>query len=245
MAPDQQAALDFYRDLFGWQGEVGPAETGGYSVCTLKGRPVAGIMRATEPGMPTVWTTYLATDSVDATLKAATHAGATVMMGAQDVMDLGRMAVVQDPTGAVFGLWEPGTFHGAGIVNEHGALIWNELTTPDTHKAAAFYGAILPISPEPTTLEGAEGYTEFKVGGRGVAGMMDMSNLPPGVPPHWMPYFKVDDVDEIQAAAVRAGATVLAPAFDMPAGRMAVLADPQGGGFSVIKENAAAAPSPA
>ncbi|MEU8436448.1 VOC family protein [Streptomyces sp. NPDC029216] len=249
MVPDQQAALDFYCDLFGWQGEIGPAETGGYSVCHLKGKPVAGIMKAMNPDgstpdpmPPTVWTTYLATDSVDSTLKAATDAGASVMMDATDITDIGRMAVVKDPTGAVFGLWEPGTFYGAGIVNEHGALIWNELTTPDTDRAAAFYSAILPISPEATTLEGAEGYTEFKVGGRGVAGMMDMSNLPPGVPPHWMPYFKVDDVDEIQAAAVRGGATVLAPAFDMPAGRMAVLADPQGGGFSVIKEKAAVTP---
>ncbi|MGW0395481.1 VOC family protein [Streptomyces sp. NPDC003042] len=241
MVPDQQAALDFYCDLFGWQGEIGPPETGGYSVCTLKGRPVAGIMKAMnpdgtvpEPMPPTVWTTYLSTDGIDATLKAATNAGGTVMMGPMDVMDLGRMAVITDPTGAVVGLWQPGSFDGAGIVNEHGALIWSELTTRDTDAAAAFYSAILPITTTPSTEEGGEGYTEFKVGGRAVAGIMNMDKLPPGVPPHWMPYFHVDDVDSIQAATVRAGGSVLAPAFDMVAGRMAVLADPQGGGFSVI-----------
>ncbi|MFD9410876.1 VOC family protein [Streptomyces sp. NPDC059989] len=241
MVPDQQAALDFYCDLFGWQGEIGPAETGGYSVCHLKGKPVAGIMKASNPDgsvpdpmPPTVWNTYLSTDNLDGALKAVTDAGGSVMMGPMDVMDLGRMAFITDPTNAVFGLWQPGTFEGAGIVNEHGALVWNELNTPDVPAAAAFYSAILPVSTARSTMPGADVYTEFKVGGRAVAGMMDLAQLPAGVPPHWMPYFSVDSVDEIQAAAERAGGSVMAPAFDMVAGRMAVLADPQGGTFSVI-----------
>lgn len=250
MVPDQQAALDFYRDLFGWQGEIGPAETGGYSVCTLKGKPVAGIMKAMNPDgtvpdpmPPTVWTTYLSTDGIDATLKSVTDAGGSVMMGPMDVMDLGRMAVVTDPTGAVVGLWQPGSFDGAGIVNEHGALIWNELSTGDTDAAAAFYSAVLPISPAPSQMPGAEFYTEFKVAGRAVAGMMDLSNMPAGVPPHWLPYFHADDVDSVQAAAVRAGGNVMAPAFDMAAGRMAVLTDPQGGVFAVITASAPEQPA--
>ncbi|MEV7728975.1 VOC family protein [Streptomyces sp. NPDC087917] len=241
MVPDQQAAIDFYRDLLGWQGEVGPPETGGYAVCTLKGKPVAGIMKAMSPDgtvpdpmPPIVWTTYLATDSLDSTVKALTDAHGKVLAGPMDVMDLGRMAVVADPTGAVFGLWEAGTFDGAGIVNEHGALIWSELTTGDIPAAAAFYSAILPVTTAASEMPGAEGYTEFQVAGRAVGGMMDLAQLPPGVPPHWQAYFHVDDVDEVQAAAVRAGGSVLAPAFDMAAGRMAVLADPQGGAFSVI-----------
>ncbi|MCX5146152.1 VOC family protein [Streptomyces sp. NPDC048550] len=250
MVPDQQAALDFYRDLFGWQGEIGPAETGGYSVCTLQGKPVAGIMKAMNPDgtvpdpmPPTVWTTYLATDSIDATLKSVTDAGGSVMMGPMDVMDLGRMAVITDPTGAAVGLWQYGTFAGAGIVNEHGALIWNELNTGDTKAAAAFYSAVLPLTTAATEMPGAEGYIEFKVGGRAVGGMMDLSALPAGVPPHWLPYFHVDDVDSIQAAAERAGGSVMAPAFDMAAGRMAVLADPQGGTFAVIKASAPEQPA--
>lgn len=241
MVPDQQAALDFYSDLFGWQGEVGPPETGGYSVCQLKGKPVAGIMKAMNPDgtvpdpmPPTVWTTYLSTDGIEATLKAVTDAGGSVMVGPMDVMELGRMAVIADPTGAVVGLWQAGSFDGAGIVNEHGALIWNELSTSDTDAAAAFYSAVLPISPAPSQMPDAQGYTEFNVGGRAIGGMMDLSSMPPGVPPHWLPYFHVDDVDSIQAAAVRAGGSVKAPAFDMAAGRMAVLSDPQGGTFAVI-----------
>lgn len=250
MVPDQQAALDFYRDLFGWQGEIGPPETGGYSVCLLNGKPVAGIMKAMNPDgtvpdplPPTVWTTYLATDAIDATLKSVTDAGGSVMAGPMDVMELGRMAVVTDPTGAVVGLWQAGSFDGAGIVNEHGALIWNELSTGDTGAAAAFYSAVLPMSSAPSEMPGAEGYTEFTVDGRAVAGMMDLSAMPPGVPPHWLPYFHVDDVDSVQAAAVRAGGSVMAPAFDMAAGRMAVLADPQGGGFAVITASAPEQPA--
>ncbi|MEX0172071.1 VOC family protein [Streptomyces sp. LMG1-1-1.1] len=242
MAPDQQAAIDFYCDLFGWQGEVGPEETGGYAVCTLKGRPVAGIMKAMNPDgtvpdlmPPTMWTTYLSTDDIESTVKSVTEAHGTVMMGPADVMDLGRMAVIADPAGAVVGLWQAGTFGGAGIVNEHGALIWNELVTGDLPAASAFYSAILPVSTARSEMPGGEGYVEFKVAGRAVGGMMDLAAMPPGVPPHWQPYFHVDSVDDIQAAAVRAGASVLAPAFDMAAGRMAVLADPQGGAFSLIK----------
>ncbi|MFG2879300.1 VOC family protein [Streptomyces sp. NPDC048337] len=245
MVPDQQAALDFYCDLFGWQGEIGPPETGGYSVCHLKGKPVAGIMKASNPDgsvpdpmPPTVWNTYLTTDNLDGTLKAVTDAGGTVVMGPADVMDLGRMAFIADPTGATFGLWQPGTFDGAGIVNEHGALNWNELNTGDVPAAAAFYTAVLPVTTARSTIPGAEFYTEYKVDGRAVAGMMDLAQLPAGVPPHWMAYFRVDSVDEIQAAAERAGGSVMAPAFDMVAGRMAVLADPQGGVFSVITPRA-------
>ncbi|WP_406210646.1 VOC family protein [Kitasatospora sp. NBC_01560] len=241
MVPDQQAALDFYKDLLGWQGEVGPPEQGGYAVCTLKGKPVAGIMKAMNPDgsipdplPPAAWTTYLSTDNIDGALKAVTDAGGTALMGPADVMDLGRMAVIADPAGAVFGLWQAGTFDGAGIVNEHGALIWNELVTADLPAASAFYSGVLPVTTARSEMPGAEGYLEFKVGDRAVGGIMDLSTLPPGVPPHWQPYFAVDSVDEVQDAAVRAGGSVLAPAFDMAAGRMAVLADPQGGAFSVI-----------
>ncbi|MFD4246647.1 VOC family protein [Streptomyces sp. NPDC058525] len=250
MVPDQQAALDFYCGLFGWQGEIGPSEQGGYTVCTLKGKPVAGIMKAMypdgsipDPLPPTVWTTYLSTDSLDATVKSLTDARGQVLMGPMDVMDLGRMAVASDPTGAVIGLWEPGTFDGAGIVNEHGALIWSELSTGDTDAAAAFYSAILPVTTAPTEMEGGSDYTEFKVAGRAVAGMMSLDNLPPGTPPNWLPYFHADSVDSIQSAAAEAGATVLKPAFDMVAGRMAVLADPQGAVFAVITAKAPEQPA--
>lgn len=171
-----------------------------------------------DPMPPTVWTTYLSTDNVDGTLKSVTDAGGGVMMGPVDVMELGRMAIVTDPTGAVVGLWQPGTFDGAGIVNEHGALTWNELATNDTAAAAEFYSRVLPLTTGPTDLLGAEGYTTIRVDGREVGGMMSLDQHPAGTPPHWLTYFHADDVDAIAAAAGKAGGKVIAPPFDMPHG---------------------------
>ncbi|MFC5722180.1 VOC family protein [Streptomyces gamaensis] len=240
MVPEQQAALDFYRDLFGWQGQVGPPETGGYAVCELNGRPVAGIMSAMnpdgsapEPAPPTVWTTYLAVADADAASRAITAAGGKVELGVLDVMDLGRMAVASDPTGAVFGIWQAKDFAGAGVTRAPGALVWNELNTPDVTAASAFYAAAFGI--EATPMEGADGYFALKAGGEPVGGMQSLSNLPEGTPPNWTVYFAVDDCDSTVDALIRAGGNVLKPPFDMIAGRMAVVQDPWGGVFCVIK----------
>ncbi|MEV5951124.1 VOC family protein [Streptomyces sp. NPDC051993] len=250
MVPDQQAALDFYRDLFGWQGEVGPPETGGYALCSLRGQPVAGIMAAMNPDgskpdpmPPAVWTTYLATDDLAATEKKSASNGGQAMVPGMDVMTLGRMAVASDPTGAVFGLWQAKDFRGAGVVNEPGAIIWNELNTSDTDAAASFYSKALGVTAAP--MEGGEGYFALNVGGRTVGGMQALSNienLPPQTPSHWLTYFAVDDTDSAVDTVVRGGGTVLKPPFDMMAGRMAVVQDPQGAVFAVIN---AKGPEPA
>lgn len=236
MVPDQQAALDFYKDLFGWQGEVGPPETGGYSVCTLHGKPVAGVMAATSadggPTPPPAWTVYLATEDTDAATHRVGESGGTVMVPGMDVMDLGRMAVAADPTGAVFGLWQAKDFIGAQMVNEHGAVIWSELNTSDPDTAEPFYRG-LGIDTAP--MEGAPGYRALNVGGRTVGGAQGLENSPPGTVSHWLTYFAVDDTDSTVDALVRADGSVLVPPFDMMAGRMAVVQDPQGAVFALIK----------
>ncbi|RAJ69038.1 hypothetical protein K378_01927 [Streptomyces sp. Amel2xB2] len=236
MVPDQQAALDFYKDLFGWQGEVGPPETGGYSVCTLHGKPVAGVMAAMAPdGGPTpppAWTMYLATEDTDAAAHRIGENGGTVMVPGMDVMDLGRMAVAKDPTGAVFGLWQAKDFVGAQVVNEHGAVIWSELNTSDPEIAEPFYRN---LGIETAPMEGAPGYNALTVGGRTIGGAQGLENSPPGTPSHWLTYFAVDDTDSTVDALVRADGSVLVPPFDMMAGRMAVVQDPQGAVFAVIR----------
>ncbi|MEU5211573.1 VOC family protein [Streptomyces sp. NPDC020742] len=236
-APDQQAAIDFYSQVFGWTGEIGPPETGGYAVCHLNGKPVAGIMAAMsmggQPPPATVWTTYLATADAEATSQAVGKAGGTVLMPVMDVMTLGKMAITADPTGAVFGIWQAGDFHGAGIVNEHGALIWNELNTTDPSAAATFYRSALGIESNP--MEGAENYYALTVNDRPVGGMQPMSEqMPPDTPSHWLAYFSVADADETVAKVTAAGGAALQPPFDMVAGRMAVVTDPQGATFAVI-----------
>ncbi|MFD8317510.1 VOC family protein [Kitasatospora purpeofusca] len=236
MASDQQAALDFYRDLFGWQGEVGPPEFGGYAVCSLNGRPVAGIMARSgpegQPLPPVSWTTYLAADDADAAGQAISGAGGTILYPVMDVGDTGRMLVAADPTGAVFGVWQKLEFIGAGVVNEPGALVWNELNTTDTAAAGRFYQQALGLRP--ATVQGMDGFYSLNVGDHTVGGMQPVAGyLPPGTPSHWMTYFSVDDTDSTVDALVKAGGSVVQPPFDMQAGRMAVVADPQGAVFAL------------
>ncbi|MFF2660943.1 VOC family protein [Kitasatospora sp. NPDC058032] len=235
---DQQAALDFYRDLFGWQGEVGPAEFGGYAVCSLNGKPVAGIMSRSEAGEsgqplpPVSWTTYLATDDADAAALAVVGAGGAIIHPVVEVGGTGRMLVAADPTGAVFGVWQKLEFIGAGIVNEPGSLVWNELNTTDTAAAGRFYQQAFGLRPG--TIQGMEGFYSLNVGDHTVGGMQPVAGyLAPGTPSHWMAYFSVDDTDSTVDALVKAGGSVIQPPFDMQAGRMAVVRDPQGAVFSV------------
>jgi predicted enzyme related to lactoylglutathione lyase len=236
MVPDQQAALDFYRDLFGWQGEVGPQEYGGYAVCTQRGRPVAGIMQAMspngEPPVPSSWTTYFASGDIGSTESRVLDEGGALLVPPMQVGELGWMMIGADPQGAVFGLWQAKDFPGAGIVNEHGALIWNQLITSEIKGAGEFYRALgMDCAPLP----GMPGFTGFKVKGQTVAGVQDMHNMDDGIPPHWLVHFAVDDADSTVDAVVRAGGTLRVPTFDLEkVGRLAVVQDPQQALFAVI-----------
>ena len=238
MAKDQQAAMDFYRGLFGWTGEPGPAEFGGYAMMALRDKPVVGIGPSMAPeGMPEpphVWTTYLASDDADATTKLITENGGTVMVPPMDVGDVGRMAIAADPTGAVFGYWQHKQFFGAVVVNEPGALIWNECNTRDVPAASAFYHAVFDI--DVAAMEGAEDYFGLNVAGKPVGGMQDISaQFPEHVPAHWMSWFAVDDVDATVQKAQSLGGTITVTAQDIPPGRMAGISDPWGAVFCVLK----------
>jgi predicted enzyme related to lactoylglutathione lyase len=238
-APDQQAAIDFYSDLFGWTGRIGPEEAGGYAVCELDGKPVAGIMAAVpmgdQPAPPTVWTTYLSASDVEAAAQAVDEAGGTVLMPPVDVMTLGRMCIAADPAGAVFGLWQPVDFPGAGVVNENGALVWNELNTTDPSAVPGFYRRVLGIETAP--MEGAEdSYFSLRAGDRVVGGMQRVpAQAPEGTPSHWLCYFAVADADATVRKVSAGGGAVLQEPFEMTAGRMAILTDPQGAVFAVIQ----------
>ncbi|GAB2861950.1 VOC family protein [Actinocorallia aurea] len=236
MAKDHPAALEFYHDLFGWQGEVGPAEFGGYSTCELHGKAVAGIGPTMAPeGMPeppTVWTTYLASTDISGTQDAIVAAGGTLIAPVMEIGDLGRMLVAADSQGAVFGVWQAGTFPGTRIVGESGAPVWHELHTPDIERAAAFYGAVFGIEIVP--MQGGDSYWELQAGGRTVGGAGLLESDPPGVPPHWRVYFAADDVDATVAVLTEHGGKVLTAPFDMAAGRMAVVTDPQGAPFALL-----------
>jgi predicted enzyme related to lactoylglutathione lyase len=234
---DPEGARAFYGQLFGWEFDIGPEEAGFYTICRVRGLSVARLGQAMQEGMPTVWTTYIATDDVEATMQRVVEAGGEALMGPIDVMDQGRLAIASDVTGAVFGIWQAGKHTGAQLVNEPGGWIWNELYTRDLAAAQEFYTKVFGYGWEAFgTGDGGPAYQLLKVGENTVGGAMQIpADSPAGIPPHWMTYFAVEDTDTVIAAAERLGGTVEALAFDTPVGRIAVLRDPQSGVFSVIQ----------
>ncbi len=237
--PDIPAAADFYRALFGWECPEGDPEFGGYRVCTLNGRTVAGLGPAMNPGPP-YWSTYVNVVSADEAVAKAEAAGGTVIVPAMDVGPAGRMAFFADPVGAVIGVWQAGEHPGAGVVNEPGAFCWSELLTSDIARSIEFYGAVFGWTAQ--TNEGEMPYTEFSVDGRAIAGMMTIPPMaPPDMPPNWGVYFAVGNTDDAVARIQDLGGAVLMAAIDIEPGRFAVVADPAGAVFNVIALNPALA----
>lgn len=239
-SPDTDAAAAFYGELMGWTAtEPGPVEeSGGYRVFEQDGQSIAGLMGHMQEGQPTVWSTYIGVADADETAAKVTAAGGSVVVEPMDVMDIGRMAFFADPSGAVFGVWQPRTFAGADLVNEPNSLCWNELLTRDAEAGKAFYPAVFGWTAGRPSFEGApETYTIWELDGQGVAGMMQMSDeqLPPEVPAHWSVCFAVADCDATVAKARQLGGTVTMESMDMPIGRFAGLIDPQGASFTVMK----------
>jgi uncharacterized protein len=240
-SPDLGQSIDFYGALFGW--EVPESENseqnGGYRQAMLGGKPVAGMMPLMQEGQPPAWSSYVSVEDADATAAKVTEAGGTVIAEPMDVMDLGRMAVFADPTGAVFGIWQPGTFIGAEVVNEPGALSWNELNTRDPEAARAFYGSVFGWGAQANDLGDAGTYTEWKLGEGAVGGMLNMAErgVPDQVPPHWQVYFAVEDTDATVEKARQSGGGVMVEPVDIPVGRFAILTDPHGASFAVIALN--------
>ena len=233
---DVEAAKAFYGPLLGWTPQdAGPVEeSGGYGFFLKDGKMVAGYGPQQSPGPP-FWTTYVIVSDADEVAKRVEQAGGTVVMAAMDVMTAGRMAVFQDPQGAYISVWQPGEHQGAQLVNEPGSLSWNELQTRDPEGSKAFYAAVFGWE-EQTHDEGPMPYTEFKVNGASIAGMLPMPPMiPKEVPPHWLVYFAVEDTDATVAQATELGGTVRMPPMDVPVGRFSVLSDPQGATFAVIK----------
>jgi predicted enzyme related to lactoylglutathione lyase len=241
---DQKGSVSFYRSLFGWglnEQPMGPSEV--YSMFTARGREVAAAynMRPEErqTGIPPHWNAYVTVDDVDASAKRAAELGGKVIAPPFDVMDAGRMAVLQDPTGAYVQIWMPKRSIGARVLNEEGALCWTELSTRDTKAASAFYTQLFGWSAK-VGGQGVQAYTEFTPKGAHypIGGMIDMAafgDRGAGIPPNWMPYFQVADVDASGAKAASLGGHVGVGPTDLEnVGRFACIADPQGAVFAVF-----------
>lgn len=240
ISTDVGAAKDFYGGLFGWEwaGLEAPQDST-YLIASRAGANVAGLASqppdTAEQGLPSMWNTYVAVDSADETTAKAEAAGGTIIQAPMDIPSSGRMAFVMDPSGAAIGMWQAGEHKGAGLVKEHGALIWSEVYAPDTDVTVAFYGEVFGWERVSMQIPNGGSYTTFELGGEAVAG-----TIPPPmeqVPAHWHVWFGSNDAEATAAKAAELGATVLIDPMDSPIGKIGSFHDPVGAVFSVIAPN--------
>ena len=245
--PDPEAAKAFYCGLFGWEVEDRPIESGGtYSMMQIDGKNVTALS-AMQPemqaqGVPAFWSSYVKHDNVDAVAPKISAGGGTLMFPPMDVMQYGRMLLVQDPEGAPFGVWQPAEHIGAELVNMPNAVVWNELQTRQPTAAKAFYESVFDWG----SAADKSGYVTFAVDGRIQAGMITMDeNWGPEIPANWSVYFMVEDVAAKAELAQKLGGNVMVPPTQ--AGEMgifAVIQDPQGGVFNIMSFSGPVDPPP-
>jgi len=237
---DGEGAKRFYSQLFGWESTdspVGPNMV--YTMLKQDGKDVGGLYQLPpemkDQGVPPHWLSYVSVTSADEASSQSKQLGGKLMKEPFDVMDAGRMAVIQDPTGAVFAVWQPIKHAGAGIYNVPNSFCWNELGTTDPGRATEFYSKLFGWTANKQQFGEME-YTIFQNQGRGAGGAYKLTPEMGSVPPHWLVYFAVEDCDKTVEKATSLGATTLAPPVEAPGvGRFSVLRDPQGAVFAVIK----------
>ena len=236
---DQNAAKIFYTSLFGWTVDDSPMGPGDfYSMFRLSGRDTgAGYTMRKEQraqGVPPNWMIYLAVENADQAASKAAQAGGTVLSPAFDVMDAGRMAVIQDPTGAIFSVWQPKNSKGIGISGDN-AFCWADLSTPNPDRASKFYAdmfgwQLMKDEKDPS------GYIHIKNGENFIGGIPPATHRNPNIPSHWLIYFQVADPEAATAKVAQLGGKILMPARKMEnVGAWSIVADPQGAVFALFK----------
>jgi hypothetical protein len=235
---DATASNQFYAALFGWRRSFMPRDDGSfYTLLQLDGKDIAAFQEvyeepATKDRLPG-WRLHIATDNLDRSLKKAIALGGRLLEGPSEMDEVGRFALLADSTGAVFVLREAHGHIGAEVINQAGALAWQELATSDCETAKDFYGNLFEWQAQ-TISAGARTYTKFKTRkNRWESG--GLAPLTDARPPGWMAFFAVDDCDKSVSKARTLGAHIKKPPADLPGiGRCATLEDPQGAVFSVV-----------
>ena len=239
---DPAGSREFYSKLFGWTAEPEKdPNAGGYAVAKLGGKDVAGIGGQQDPNAPSAWMVYIGSSDASALAKKVEAAGGKVVAPAFEVMDVGTMAVFQDPTGAFISAWQPNTMPGFGVMRRAGAYSWAELNSRGIDRASGFYTKVFGWTTKKSPMgEGMGDYTEFQLGGESIAGGMEMNPMvPKEVPSYWMVYFGATDVDAAHKKAVGLGASEMVPPSDFPGGRFSILSDPQGAMFGIMSSDQA------
>jgi len=234
---DAEASRDFYTKLFGWNVEVNPdPQYGGYGLAKIDGNDAAGIGPQMTPGAPTTWNIYIGTDDVDKLAQDVSAAGGTVVAPPFDVGDQGRMAVFQDPTGAFISAWQTSRMGGFQTEGTN-TYAWSELNARGLDKAIPFYERVFGWKAKKSEMPADAGpYTEFQLNGQSIAGALEINPaMPAEIPSYWMLYFGVDDVDASYRKALDLGAREMVSPQDFPGGRFAIVSDPQGAMFGLLK----------
>lgn len=231
---DGAGSKEFYGSLFGWQANDIPLGDGNvYTMLQIDGKDVAALYTRAE-GRPE-WRLYVAVANADETASRIEGLGGKILQGPFDVFESGRMANLEDPTGAVFAIWQAGQHIGSRLVNQPHTHCWSELATPDKGKAEAFYTGLFGWTAEHQQMSTGS-YTIFKNGDKQAGGMYQISPQQPMPFPNWMPYFAVEDTDRSAEKVKSLGGQVLLPPTDIPGiGRFSLLQDPQGAMFSIIR----------
>jgi predicted enzyme related to lactoylglutathione lyase len=234
---DADGAKAFYGELFGWEVEdvpAGPDMT--YTMARVGGKEAAAMYQQgeREQGIPPNWHSYVTVESVDDAAARAKNLGATLVQDPFDVMDVGRMAVIRDPTGAIFFAWEARESIGARVVNVPGSLTWNDLGTTDPEAAERFYSELFGWGFQ--KVPGPVDYWTISNDGRSNGGMRVQSDqeVADGTPPNWMPYFAVESAEETGTKVRELGGRVLVPATEVPSGKFSIAQDPQGAVFALV-----------
>ena len=242
---DSETSKKFLTALFGWSHvDIPMGESMVYTMYSIDGENVAASHQMHEgmfpPGTPSHWNNYITVEDVDTIAPRIEELGGKIMSGPFDVFDSGRMIALMDSQGAPICLWEPRSYIGAGIVNRPGAMAWNELATPDSEAAQAFYGGLLGWEFAP---EGPPGYMLIRNRGRyngGILQMTDEWKLPDGsmMPSYWTVYFSVEDIDAAGEQVKALGGEAISDTLDAGEnGRFRIVREPAGAVFTLIQLN--------
>lgn len=235
MTPDAAAARTFYGHVFGWEYDVSGPEFGYYATARLGDRMTVGVVgnQPDAPPQPPGWSLFFASHNCEGDTERATALGGSVMFPPAAVGDVGTMAVLADPTGAPFCLWQAGTHPGWQVTDEPGAVTWFELYTPDAKRARDFYTALLGTTAN--LVPGGLEYYSLHHGSEMLAGIMQTDPSWGAMPTQWVPYFAVANADQTLAAIVEHGGKAMSGIDDSPFGRLAACADPAGAFFKIVE----------
>lgn len=234
MSTDPAKAQAFYAKVFGWTYDISGPEFGNYAMAKLHGQYVAGV-GGQPPGaqMPSTWNTYFESHNLEEDIARAVKLGARPIMPAMQIGENGKLAMLADPTSAVFGLWQSNKHIGAAITEEPGTMTWHELYTKDAKKARDFYASLLNATT--FQMPGGMEYYVLQHGQTQIAGIMQMTPDMSQLPSHWSCYWVVKNTDETVKLVKELGGSLMFEVLDSPFGRIGRLMDPQGASFWVLQ----------